>query len=144
MPDGIFRVYLKSSVRPGNPVISDKSQTSSRAAALAAFAELVGRTEFDGQLRAAVLSHNNQQIAYHRFDREPGDADYWRDAKKLAELEHTAAPQHGGKRLGSGRPTIGDARHNVTLPADVAGYLRELGGGGLSAGIIEAVRRLRG
>ncbi|WP_459203490.1 hypothetical protein ACQVRV_00095 (plasmid) [Ralstonia pseudosolanacearum] len=98
----------------------------------------------DGQLRAAVLSHNNQQIAYHRFDREPGDADYWRDARKLAELECAAAPQCGGARPGSGRRVIGDARHNVTLPADVAGYLRELGGSGLSAGIIEVVRRLRG
>ncbi|WP_197339753.1 hypothetical protein [Ralstonia solanacearum] len=75
----IYRVYLKSAVEPGNPVTSDKTHTGSRAVALAAFAELVNRTEFDGQRRAAVLSHDNRQVAYHRFDLEPGFPDYWRD-----------------------------------------------------------------
>ncbi len=143
MPE-IYRVYLKSAVEPGDPVTTDKTHTRSRAAALAAFADLVNRAEYDGQLRAAVLSHNSKQIACHRFDCGPGNADYWRDAEKLAGLERAAAAQHGGARPGSGRPSIGDVRRNVTLPQDVESYLRELGDGGLSAGIVEAVRRLRG
>ncbi|MHA6887228.1 hypothetical protein [Ralstonia pseudosolanacearum] len=75
----IYRVYLKSAVEPGNPVTTERTQTGSRAAALVAFAELVNRTEFDGQRRAAVLSYNNRHLAYHRFDHRPGGADYWRD-----------------------------------------------------------------
>jgi DNA-directed RNA polymerase specialized sigma24 family protein len=39
----------------------------------------VGRTDFDGQKLAAALTHNNRQMAFHRFDRDPGDSDYWRD-----------------------------------------------------------------
>ncbi len=84
----IYRVYLKSAVEPGNPVTSDKTITGSRAAALAAFTELVNRTEFDGQRRAAVLSRGNRQVAYHRFDQAPGLPDYWRD-----RLDEIAWPQ---------------------------------------------------
>ncbi len=78
MPE-LYRVYLKSAVEPGNPVSTHKTHTGSRAVALAAFAELVNCTEFDGQRRAAVLSYDNRQVAYHRFDLEPGFPDYWRD-----------------------------------------------------------------
>ncbi|MDB0511058.1 hypothetical protein [Ralstonia solanacearum] len=78
MPE-LYRVYLKSAVEPGNPVATHKTHTGSRAVALAAFAELVNCTEFDGQRRAAVLSRDNRQVAYHRFDLEPGFPDYWRD-----------------------------------------------------------------
>ncbi|MGK2829213.1 hypothetical protein ACSI5F_03790 [Ralstonia pseudosolanacearum] len=137
----MYRIYLwdpQQQMLPGS-----KTSTRTLSAALGAFAALVNRADLDGHLCAAVLSHNNQQIAYHRFDCGPGDANYWRDAEKLAGLEHATVSQHGGARPGSGRPAIGDARHNVTLPADVERYLRELGEGRLSAGIIQAVRRLR-
>lgn len=43
--------------------------------------------QYHGQQTDAggAMTHNNRQLAFHRFDRQPGDADYWRD--KLDEIE---------------------------------------------------------
>ncbi|MFD2404947.1 hypothetical protein [Azorhizophilus paspali] len=77
----VYRAYLR---HPGQRV-TDKTVTESRDVALAAFAELVGRTDLDGQPLAAVISCDNRQLAYHRFDREPGRPDYWRG--RLEEIQ---------------------------------------------------------
>lgn len=79
----IYRVYLRDFQQHVFP--ETKTNTGSRQVALAAFAELVNRAELDGQKLAATLSCNNRQLAFHRFDREPGSADYWRD--KLEEIQ---------------------------------------------------------
>lgn len=76
-----YRSYL----RTFDGQVSDKTITPSRSAALAAFAELVNRHDLDGQKLAAALTCNNRQLAFHRFDRESGSADYWRD--KLEEIQ---------------------------------------------------------
>lgn len=76
-----YRVYL----RTFDGQVAEKTITPSRAAALVAFTELVSRTELDGQRIAAAITCNNRQVAFHRFDREPGCADYWRD--KLEEIQ---------------------------------------------------------
>ncbi|QND84597.1 Uncharacterized protein ChrSV_2371 [Chromobacterium vaccinii] len=74
----MYRVYLKDGTVPGNPVILAKSHTDDRKIAAREFTALVNRTDLDGQRVAAVLSSNNKQIAYHRFDRAQGNVDYWR------------------------------------------------------------------
>ncbi len=77
----MYRVYLRTPV--GH--VSEKTVTPSRAAAVAAFADLVSRKDLDGQLLAAALTYSNRQVAFHRFDRSPGYADYWRE--RLEEIE---------------------------------------------------------
>lgn len=79
----MYRVYLRTF---DQRVLADsKTTTASRDVARAAFAELVNRTDLDGEKLAATLTCNNRQLAFHRYDRRPGDVDYWRD--KLDEIE---------------------------------------------------------
>ena len=78
-----YRVYLRSPQQH----VTDKTITTSRMAALVAFGELVDRTDLDGHKLAAVLSCDQQQIAYHRFDRQPVHADYWRG--RLEDIQWT-------------------------------------------------------
>lgn len=126
----VFRAYLRTF--DGNVPTETKTITPDAAAALDAFAALVNRAELDGQKLAAVLSRDNKQVAFHRFDRQPGDADYWRD--KLDQIEIGPRPAH--------RPATIDARRvNVTLDAETIERAKALGDGNLSAGIREAVRR---
>ena len=72
----LYRVYLRDAQQHVYP--ETKTQTGSRAVALSAFSELVARTDLDGQKLAAVLSCNNGQLAFHRFDHPPGTAQDWR------------------------------------------------------------------
>lgn len=54
--------------------------------------------------------------------------------------------EHGGKREGAGRKPLGDApmrRVNVMLDAATIAKAEQIGGGNLSAGLREAVRRVR-
>lgn len=81
----VYRVYLRT--KDGQVPDGSKTITPSRDAAIAAFSELVNKTELDGQKLAAVLSHQNRQVAYHRFDREPGQVDYWRDRINEIDFE---------------------------------------------------------
>lgn len=78
----VYRAYLRTF--DGHVPSETKTITHNPQAALDAFAALVNRADLDGQKLAAALTQNNQQMAFHRFDRAPGDADYWRD--KLHEL----------------------------------------------------------
>ncbi|MER1966085.1 hypothetical protein [Castellaniella sp. GW247-6E4] len=69
-----YRIYL----RDANQRVTDKTATESKAAALAAFGELVDRAELDGQKLLAVLNQDGKKIAHHNFQAQPGDADHWR------------------------------------------------------------------
>lgn len=127
-----YRAYL----RTFDGQVSEKTLTIDPTAALAAFAALVNRTDLDGQKLAAALTHQNRQVAFHRFDRAPGDTDYWRD--RLDEIQMPAT-------AGAGRPVEIDARRvNVTLDDETIKRAKALGGGNLSAGLREAVRRAGG
>jgi len=75
----IYRIYLRDSSQR----VSDKTNTSDRAAALAAFASLVNRTDLDGTPMLAVMNQNGRPVAHHDFrtrpDGTPQDpAKYWR------------------------------------------------------------------
>ena len=93
----MYRVYL----RTFDQRVTEKTNTHSQQAALDAFTEMVNRTELDGQKIAAVLSYNNGQLAFHRFDRHPGQPDYWRDKLNQIELPEAGRPalMDGGKRV---------------------------------------------
>lgn len=78
-----FRAYLRTF--DGRVPAETKTLTDDQTAAFAAFAALVNRKDLDGQRMAAALTRDNRQMAFHRFDRQPGDIDYWRD--RLDELE---------------------------------------------------------
>lgn len=69
-----YRIYL----RDPNQRVTDKTATESKAAALAAFGEIVDRADLDGQKLLAVLNQNGRKIAHHNFQAQDGDADYWR------------------------------------------------------------------
>lgn len=117
----MYRAYI----RTFDGKVSDKTNTPNQQAALDAFAELVNRAELDGQKLAAVLSYNNRQLAFHRFDRHPGDADYWRD-----KLDAILWPE-------AGRPAEldGGKRVNVYLDAPSMERAADLGKGNVSEGI---------
>lgn len=72
----MYRIYLRDAHQHVYP--DSKTHTHSREVALAAFGELVGRTELDGKKLAAVLSYSNRQLAFHRFDHPPGTSQHWR------------------------------------------------------------------
>jgi len=119
----IFRAYL----RTFDGRVSDKTITPDPDAAIGAFAALVERTDLDGQQFAAALTGNNRQIAFHRFDRQPGDSDYWRD--RIDEIEIAASPSRGGARPGAGRPSIGPrVRVELRLSPEHTEKLKRLGG----------------
>lgn len=63
----IYRIYL----RDPQQRVSDKTNTGDRAAALAAFASLVDRTDLDGSPMLAVLNFNGRPVAHHDFRLRP-------------------------------------------------------------------------
>lgn len=63
----IYRVYL----RDPQQQVSDKTTTGDRAAALAAFTSLVGRSDLDGSLMLAVLNYSGRPVAHHDFRQRP-------------------------------------------------------------------------
>lgn len=117
----MYRTYI----RTFDGQVSDKTNTPNQQAALDAFAELVNRVELDGQKLAAALTYNNRQLAFHRFDRQPDDADYWRD--KLDQIE---LPQ-------AGRPAEldGGRNRNVYMSASTHLLASAAGNGNVSEGI---------
>ena len=119
----MYRVYLRTFDQRVLP--ESKTNTTNPDAAAAAFAELVNRAELDGQRLAATITHDNRQLAFHRFDRRPGDADYWRG--RLDEIEWPEA----------GRPPSLDGGRRVQVYLDAASIERAqaLGNGNVSEGI---------
>ena len=110
-----------------------KTITAGRAAAEAAFSDLVNRQHLDGQKLAAVLSYNNGQIAFHRFDRNPGDTDYCRD--RLNEIEWPTGQVGRPSEMESGRNV------NTYLDADSIAIATRLGNGNVSEGIRQALKK---
>lgn len=127
----MYRVYLRTPDQQVPP--ESKTSTNSAEAAAEAFGELVARTGLDGQKFAAVLTHNQKQLAFHRFDRKPGSADYWRD--RMGEI-----PWPPGV---VGRPPEmeGGKRVNVYLDATSLARAARLGDGNVSEGIRRALAR---
>lgn len=76
-----YRIYL----RDANQRVTDKTVTESKAAALAAFSELVDRADLDDQKLLAVLNQDGKRIAHHNFQAHAGGADYWRG--RLDQIE---------------------------------------------------------
>lgn len=126
----IYRAYL----RTWDSQVSEKTITTNAAAADEAFAALVNRTDLDGQKLAAALTCNNRQLAFHRFDRRPGDADYWRD--KLDEISWPSGQ--------AGRPSEmdGGKRVQVYLDVESIAIATRIGNGNVSEGIRKALKLL--
>lgn len=121
----VFRAYLRTF--DGKVDAATKTITADRDAAEAAFSDLVNRTDLDSQKFAAVLSYNNAQLAFHRFDRTPGDADYWRD--KLDEIEWPSGRVGAPPKMENGK------RVNVYLDTASIEVAAKLGNGNVSDGI---------
>ena len=143
---GTYRVYLRDF--QGRVPLETKTHTTSAAAAEQAFAVLVNRRDLDGQKVAVVLSYDNRQCAFHRFDRYPGQADYWRDRLDEIEWPDERPVVHCGSREGAGRPvntTDGGPikRKSVTLDATTVQTLTTFGEGELSEGIRRAARLVK-
>lgn len=117
-----YRAYLRTF--DGNVPADTKTVTPDAGAAFAAFAALVNRADLDGQKLAAALTNNNRQMAFHRFDRSPGDADYWRD--KLHELpiasRHDDVAEVVDAHLAGLEP-----RGAAMTPADLAAWRAHMG-----------------
>ncbi len=122
-----YRAYL----RDFDGQILEKTIAANSLAAMDVFSALVNRTELDGQKLLAALTCGNRQIAYHRFDRQPGDANYWRD--RLDEI-----PWPPGQ---AGRPVEmeGGRRVQVYLDAKSIAVASRLGDGNVSEGIRKAL-----
>lgn len=121
-----YRAYI----RTFDGQVSEKTITTDREAAESAFVALVSRSDLDGKKLAAALTCNNGQLAFHRFDRNPGDADYWRD--KVDQIEWPM-----------GRPTEmeGGKAVKVYLDAPSRAIAIKLGNGNVSEGIRKALQR---
>lgn len=124
-----YRAYL----RTFDGQVSEKTITTDTAAADEAFSALVNRTDLDGQKLAAALTYNNRQVAFHRFDRRPGDADYWRD--KLDEIPWPASQV--------GRPNVmdGGQRVQVYLDAESLAIASRLGTVDGKPNVSEGIRK---
>ncbi len=74
----MYKVYLKVFNERGfsEVVKNSRTTTPSPLAAEAAFRELICREDLIGKKAHAVLSLDNRQLMYHRFDRSPGQKDY--------------------------------------------------------------------
>lgn len=125
-----YRAYL----RTFDGQVSDKTITADTTTANEAYTALVNRTDLDGQKLAAALTYNNRQVAFHRFDRRPGDADYWRD--KLDEI-----PWPSSGRVGRQSEMEGGKRDFVYLDAESLATATKLGNGDVSEGIRKALKQ---
>lgn len=123
-----YRAYL----RTFDGQVSEKTITSDHEAAGDAFGSLVNRIEFDGQKLAAALTYNNRQLAFHRFDRNPGDTDYWRD--RLDEIPWPSV------QVGRPSEMEGGKRVQVYLDAASLAIAVKLSNGNVSEGIRKALR----
>jgi hypothetical protein len=72
-----FRIYL----RTPDQQVSDKTVTENRTVAIAAFTELVNRSDLDGKDVLAVLNQDGKPVAHHSFlldaDEQPLDVTKW-------------------------------------------------------------------
>jgi len=140
----VYRIYLRTHDQQVD--LASKMNTHSAPDAAAAFEALVNRVDLDGQKIAAVLSHDGGQMAFHRFDRCPGQPDYWRDRLDDIEWpEDQPGERRGGARNGAGRKaqtTDGGPlrRKTVNLDDTTIALLTAFGDNELSEGIRRAAR----
>ena len=84
----MYRIYLQRKTAYGNEIDNNsKVFTKSPIAAEAAFRELIGRTDINEPCAVGVLTLNNIILMRHRFDRQPGYADYISTSDKI-KLHH--------------------------------------------------------
>ncbi len=81
----MYRVYL----RWANQRVSEKICTLNPIEAENAFRALLGRRELVGQKVAAVLSLNNRQLEYCRFDYPPDSAQWLKPLDAEIRLFHS-------------------------------------------------------
>lgn len=124
-----YRAYL----RTFDGQVFDKTITTDAATAATAFAALVNRNDLDGQKLAAALTYNNRQIAFHRFDRQPGDVEYWRN--KLDEISWPSG------RVGRPRKMECGKRINVYLDTESLAIAARIGNGNVSEGIRKTLKQ---
>lgn len=126
----MFKIYL----RDKSQQVHEKHMTEDRNEAAQFFEEMISRTELDGQLLAAVITYNSQQIAYHRFDRLSDQSHNWRgrvDEIEWPETEPARKP---------GRPRVyGGIRKNIMISQELWDRAIQIGNGNASAGIQKAV-----
>lgn len=140
----MYRIYLRSP----DQRVSSKTNTNGRDEAESAFAAIVDRADLDGTDMLAVLNHDGKPLAYHRFDREPGDPHYWRDRLDAIKWPEDRSGEHrGGVRAGAGRKAqTGDGgplqRKTVNLDEASIAAMTAYGDGELSEGIRRAARAL--
>jgi hypothetical protein len=74
----MYKVYLKVFNERGLSEVVAKSRTTTPdpKAAEVAFRNLISRNDLIGKKAHAVLSLDNRQLMYHRFDRQTGIPDY--------------------------------------------------------------------
>lgn len=120
----MYRVYI----RTFDQKVLDMYHTKSAADARERFAELVNSTEYDGKKIGAALTRNNQQVAFHRFDSEPGHVNYWRGRIDEIEIPNPV-----------GRPAADVLRKNITISPEMWELARAIGQGNASAGISAAL-----
>lgn len=126
----IFRVYL----RDPSQRVSEKTNTGDAGAAIAAFSELVSRTELDGSRMLAVITKNGSPIAYHHFNSSPEDENrYWRGRIEQLPIYFDAG------RAGRPAELEGGKRVNVYLDAESLSIADEIGDGNVSNGIRKAL-----
>lgn len=97
-----FKVYLRETGGMRSAAW-EKTTTVDQDAAGAAFEALLKRRDLDGKGVAAVLSYENKHLAFHRFDRLPGDPDYWRDRTEDIPWPRETARRGRGNTAGQGR-----------------------------------------
>lgn len=122
----MYRVYIRTH---DQKVLGDIYRTGSPSQAFERFAELVNSTEYDGQKVGVAFTKDNKQIAFHRYDRAPGQQHNWRG--RLDELD---VPGPGGRPK-----TIGAVRKNISIAPDLWERAQKIGGGNASAGISAAL-----
>lgn len=120
-------------LRTFNGTLQENYRCTSQQAAKQAFEKLVNDASHDGQKLVASVSYKNTLIASHRYDRQPGDAQYWRD--KLNEVEWPPS-------LGRPAELQGGKRMNVYLDAESLARASSLSQGNVSEGIRVALAQV--
>ena len=68
----MYKIYLKYFKEGAFRGRTTRKYTHSPIEAEEIFMEIISREELIGRKAVAVLSFNNRQLVYHRFDRSPG------------------------------------------------------------------------
>lgn len=103
----MYRAYIRDEKQS----VRDKTTTANKEVAIAAFSALVDRTDLDGKKLCAVLNRDGQPIAYHRFDVDAGDTNYWRGRIDDLPMEDPTATRKVGRPA-----TVSGDRTNVMMP----------------------------